>query len=180
MVEICKILVHYTNELIKGISWLSVQARFDRTFWLNSLLRLMREEKTPIFLHRVASLATMLAHGPVNSPAQVFIFKLIFKFSSWIFPFPGGWMFVLVHPVATTETSSCGWNSLSRSAPAYNISDLVVFGNRIWLNFNFSHNLTNLNSSTRTVVYVRKLVVVLRERDIWCWSSQQTQCPSWR
>ena len=56
-------------------------------------------------------------------------------------------MFVLAHPVTTTETSSCGWNSLSRSAPAYNISDLVVFGNRIWLNFNFSHNLTNLNSS---------------------------------
>ena len=70
-------------------------------------------------------------------------------------------MFVLAHPVTTTETSSCGWNSLSRSAPAYNISDLVVLGNRIWLNFNFSHNLPNLNSSTRTVVYVRKLIVVL-------------------
>ena len=32
MLEICKILVHYTNELIKGISWLSVQATFDRRF----------------------------------------------------------------------------------------------------------------------------------------------------
>ena len=59
----------------------------------------------------------------------------------------------------------------------YNISDLVVLGNRIWLNFNFSHNLTNLNSSTRTVVCVRKLVYscVVRYLMLVIWGSSMSE-----